>query len=113
TARNGAFYTRRGRLNILNARFQRQEAPVEEGCPCYGCRTYSAAYLSHLFRTGETLGLRLATLHNLTFTMDLMARIRESIRGGTFARFREEFLAGYRPTDEEARLARRRTVRKG
>jgi queuine tRNA-ribosyltransferase len=107
-ARNGSLFTARGRINIGNSRFQQYQAPVEEGCPCYTCRTYSAAYLSHLFRTGETLGLRLATLHNLTFVMGLMARMRDAIREGTFPRFREEFLSGYRPTDEAVRLARRR-----
>jgi queuine tRNA-ribosyltransferase len=112
-ARNGSLFTGQGRINIGNSRFQQHEAPVEDGCPCYTCRTYSAAYLSHLFRTGDTLGLRLATLHNLTFIMGLMARIRDAIQQGTFPRFRQEFLAGYRPTDEAVRLARRRQVGSG
>jgi queuine tRNA-ribosyltransferase len=108
TARNGSLFTRRGRINITNSRFLSQESPVEEDCPCYLCRTYSAAYLSHLFRTGETLGLRLATLHNLTFIQWLMEEMRTAIQGGGFPNFREGFLAGYRPTDEAVRLARRR-----
>ncbi|MDP6510569.1 MAG: tRNA guanosine(34) transglycosylase Tgt [Dehalococcoidia bacterium] len=112
-ARNGSLFTRRGRINITNSRFQGRESPVEDGCPCYLCRTYSAAYLSHLFRTGETLGLRLATLHNLTFLQRLMAEMRMVIQDGGFSRFREGFLAGYRPTDEAVRLARRRRAGKG
>ena len=112
-ARNGSLFTRRGRINITNSRFQSQGSPVEESCPCYLCRTYSTAYLSHLFRTGETLGLKLATLHNLTFIQRLLEEMRTSIQRGGFPRFREGFMAGYRPTDETVRLARRRRAGEG
>jgi queuine tRNA-ribosyltransferase len=84
-ARNGQFWVPGGRINIRNARFQDDPRPVQEDCPCVACRTFSRAYLAHLFRAGELLAYRLATSHNLTFTLDFMARIRTSIRAGTFA----------------------------
>jgi tRNA-guanine family transglycosylase len=74
----------RGRLNIRNQRFLDDPAPVQDGCPCLACRSFSRAYLAHLFRADELLAYRLATCHNLTFTLDFMARIRAAIRAGTF-----------------------------
>jgi queuine tRNA-ribosyltransferase len=73
-----------GRLNIRNRRFLDDPGPVQDDCPCLLCRRFSRAYLAHLFRARELLGYRLATCHNLTFTLDFMARIRASIRAGTF-----------------------------
>ena len=73
-----------GRLNIRNNRFLDDPAPVQEDCPCILCRSFSRAYLAHLFRARELLGYRLATCHNLTFTLDFMARIRAAIRAGIF-----------------------------
>jgi queuine tRNA-ribosyltransferase len=83
-ARNGSLWVPGGRLNLRNARFLDDPRPVQEGCPCRLCRTFSRAYLAHLFRAGELLAYRLATCHNLTFTLDFMAKIRSSIRAGTF-----------------------------
>ncbi len=83
-ARNGSLWTPEGRLNLRNARFLDDPAPVQEGCPCRLCRTFSRAYLAHLFRADELLAYRLATCHNLTFTLDFMARIRSAIADGTF-----------------------------
>jgi queuine tRNA-ribosyltransferase len=102
-ARNGAVYTWRGRQNIRRSAHGGLDGPIEAGCECYTCRNFSAAYLHHLFASGETLALRLATIHNLHFLMELMRRIREHILDGTFAGFRKEFLANYRPADERAR----------
>ena len=81
--------------------------PVVPGCGCYTCRTFSAAYLHHLFRCEELLAYRLATIHNLSFIGELMRRIRGAILDGTFGSFRDSFLANYRPTNEQARLAQK------
>jgi queuine tRNA-ribosyltransferase len=83
-ARNGQLWVPGGRLNLRNQRFLDDPTPVQDDCPCLLCRHFSRAYLAHLFRAKELLAYRLATCHNLTFTLDFMARIRASIRAGTF-----------------------------
>jgi queuine tRNA-ribosyltransferase len=83
-ARNGQLWVPGGRLNLRNQRFLDDPTPVQEDCPCLLCAGFSRAYLAHLFRAKELLAYRLATCHNLTFTLDFMARIRASIRAGTF-----------------------------
>jgi queuine tRNA-ribosyltransferase len=83
-ARNGQLWVPGGRLNIRNQRFLDDPGPIQEDCPCLACRRFSRAYLAHLFRAKELLAYRLATCHNLTFTLDFMARIRAAIRAGTF-----------------------------
>jgi queuine tRNA-ribosyltransferase len=83
-ARNGQLWIPGGRLNIRNQRHLDDPEPVQADCPCLLCRRFSRAYLAHLFRARELLGYRLATCHNLTFTLDFMARIRAAIRSGTF-----------------------------
>jgi queuine tRNA-ribosyltransferase len=83
-ARNGQLWVPGGRLNLQNARFLDDPEPVQADCPCLLCRTFSRAYLAHLFRANELLAYRLATCHNLTFTLDFMLRIRTAIRSGTF-----------------------------
>jgi len=103
-ARNGALFTRLGRVNIRNAAFTQMEQPVEPDCYCYTCRSFSAAYLHHLFDSQELLAYRLATIHNLTFISKLMQEIRDAILHGTFGSFKDEFLSGYQPTDEQVRL---------
>ena len=103
-ARNGAVYTWQGRQNIRRSVHSRVEGPLVPGCDCYTCRNFSAAYLHHLFDSGETLALRLATIHNLHFLQELMRKIRESILAGTFPAFRESFLATYQPANEQVRL---------
>ena len=107
-ARNGALYTAQGRINIRNAVYKTMDAPLDPDCDCYTCRTFSAAYLSHLFRSGELLSLRLATVHNLRFLNNLMRKIRESILNDTFITFREDYLSGYETTDEETRVEPKR-----
>jgi queuine tRNA-ribosyltransferase len=82
-ARNGQLWIPGGRLNIRNQRHLDDPAPVQDDCPCPLCRRFSRAYLAHLFRADELLGYRLATCHNLTFTLDFMVRIRAAIRAGT------------------------------
>ena len=83
-ARNGTLWVPGGRLNLRNARHLDDARPVQEDCRCRLCRTFSRAYLAHLFRADELLAYRLATCHNLTFTLDFMARIRRSLASGTF-----------------------------
>ena len=83
-ARNGQLWVPGGRLNIRNQRFLDDPGPIQEDCPCLACRRFSRAYIAHLFRARELLGYRLATCHNLTFTLDFMARIRAAIRAGAF-----------------------------
>lgn len=107
-ARNGGLFTRRGRIIIKNARFGDCDRPIDEGCDCYTCRNFSAAYLHHLFRCEELLAYRLATIHNLRFIMRLMEEMRKRILDGSFPSFKESFLANYEPTDEEVRLSQRR-----
>ena len=95
-ARHGNLFTSQGRMNIKNARFARDAGPIDENCDCPTCRTYSRAYLHHLFRAGELLALRLNTLHNLSFMIQLTARAREAIRNGAFGSFRRAFLQSYK-----------------
>ena len=83
-ARNGQLWIPGGRLNIRNRAFLDDPAPIQADCPCLACRRFSRAYLAHLFRARELLAYRLATCHNLTFTLDFMARVRAAIRAGTF-----------------------------
>jgi queuine tRNA-ribosyltransferase len=103
-ARNGAIFTRRGRINIKKATYAGTDAPLDPGCDCDTCRTFSAAYLNHLFRSEELLALRLATIHNLRFIANLVREIRQAILDGSFPAFRDGFLADYRPTDDSARV---------
>ena len=107
-ARNGALFTKYGRVNIGNRRFSDQAGPLEDDCDCYACLNYSAAYLWHLFKAKEILGLRLATVHNLRFLQRLMKRMRISIEQKQFATFRDQFWAQYIPTDETTRQAQRK-----
>jgi queuine tRNA-ribosyltransferase len=90
-ARNGHLFVPWGVMNIRNARYTDDTGPVDPGCACYTCRHYSRAYLRHLDRCGEMLGPRLATLHNLHYYLDLMARMRAAIGEGRFAAFRDGF----------------------
>ena len=92
-ARNATLWVPEGRLNMRNARFLDDPRPVQEDCRCRLCRSFSRAYLAHLLRAGEMLGYRLATCHNLTFTLDFMTKVRTSIRAGTFPQTMRELRA--------------------
>ena len=83
-ARNGQLFTWNGKVNIRNASFKEDFEPLDENCPCILCRDFTKAYLRHLFNINEILGQRLATIHNLTFFMDLMQNIRDQIQAGTY-----------------------------
>jgi queuine tRNA-ribosyltransferase len=95
-ARNGLLFTSRGKLVVRNAASADDARPVDPDCRCYACRTFSRAYLRHLFKAGETLGLRLNTLHNLQHYLDLVAGARQAIGEGRFEPYRRERLARYR-----------------
>ena len=95
-ARNGLLFTSEGRLTIRNAAFQDDERPVDPACACYTCRTFSRAYLRHLFRAGELLGLRLNTLHNVQYFLDLMAGARRAIEEGRLGAYAREKRAGWK-----------------
>jgi len=112
-ARNGALFTGQGRRNIRNAAFRRVDKPVDPDCDCYTCRTFSAAYLSHLFRSEELLAYRLATIHNLRFNSNLMQKIRSAILDGTFNAFRDNFLSTYKPADEQTRFEQKQKWLRG
>jgi queuine tRNA-ribosyltransferase len=92
-ARNGTLFTRFGKMIIKSARYMEDENPVDPECPCPACRGYSRAYIRHLLSVGEILGLRLASLHNLYFYLNLMKQIREAIEQDRFGDFRASFLA--------------------
>ena len=92
-ARNGTFFTSFGKVVIRNARYERDEQPIDPACGCSTCRNFTRAYLRHLFNAGEVLALRLGTIHNVFFYLDLMRNVRASIEEGTFQKFKKEFLA--------------------
>ena len=106
-ARNGSLFTRQGRVSIRGAKYRELDGPFDESCDCYSCRTFSAAYLHHLFKSDEILYHRLGTVHNLRFILRLMEESRAAILAGTFESFARGFLDGYRSTDEETRIAQK------
>ena len=95
-ARNASLYTPDGRITVSNAEWRHVHRPVDETCDCRACTRFTAAYLHHLFKANEVLGLRLASEHNLRFLARIMADIRESIAAGTFAQRAEAFLDRYK-----------------
>ncbi len=94
-ARHATVFTTEGRISLLNARWQKDESPIDSECGCYACRKFSRGYLRHLFKAKEILGLRMASLHNVTFMINLMNKIRQSLVEKKFIQFRNEFLAKY------------------
>jgi queuine tRNA-ribosyltransferase len=96
-ARNGTAFTSSGTLNLKNAEFALDKRPIEEACECSTCREFARGYIRHLVKAEEILGLRLITLHNLHFYLDLMRKARDKIDKGRFETFRRDFVANYRP----------------
>ena len=92
-ARNGMLFTSQGRINIKAKVYEEDEGPIDPECGCHVCRNYSRAYLRHLYRAGEILASHLNTYHNLYYYLDLMRRIRESIRSNNFSEFRRSYLS--------------------
>ena len=95
-ARNGTAFAGTGTLNLKNAEFARDKNPIEQGCACPACNGYTRGYVRHLIKAEEILGLRLITLHNLHFYLELMRRARNTIEKGTFDQFRKDFVGNYK-----------------
>ena len=98
-ARTSAVFTTDGRVNLSNTKYQRQFSPIDEGCDCYTCSNYTAAYVAHLFRAKEMLASTLATIHNERFIVRLVDQMRESIERGDFFEFKREFLGQFYASD--------------
>ena len=101
-ARNGTAFSAAGTLNLKNAEFALDKRPIEENCRCPACREFMRGYIRHLIKAEEILGLRLITLHNLHFYLNLMSQARTEIEGGAFDQFRKAFVAGYKTRDAVA-----------
>ena len=83
-------------MNLRNAKYIKDQGPIEDSCECPACRDFSRGYLRHLLKAEEILGLRLVSLHNLHFYLNLMTQVRAELEAGTFQAFREQFVGGYR-----------------
>ena len=94
-ARNGTAFTVTGTLNLKNATYRTDLRPIEEDCSCSTCRSFTRSYIRHLIKAEEILGLRLITIHNLHFYLNVMKQMRTALEAGTFAQFREHFVANY------------------
>ncbi len=100
-ARHNTVYTKKGKLNIGKEKFSQEFGPIDEGCQCYTCRKFSMAYVNHLLREYEYLGMRLATIHNLHFLVDLMRKARQAIEEDEFFNFKKEFLRNYMDSNKK------------
>ncbi len=98
--RHGHIYTHHGKLNLLNAKYEMDTRPLEPGCNCPVCRNHTRAYLRHLLKAGEMLGMRLAVMHNLYFYNNLMEEIRSAIEENRYSAFREEFIKNYNTPED-------------
>ena len=92
--RHGHVYTNQGKLNLFNAKYELDDSPIEEGCQCPACRTYSRAYIRHLLKAKEMLGMRLCVLHNLYFYNTMMEEIRQAIDEGNYQEYKKRKIAG-------------------
>lgn len=98
--RHGHVYTNKGKLNLFNAKFELDDKPIEEGCNCPACRTYSRAYIRHLLKAKEMLGMRLCVLHNLYFYNHMMEEIRQAIEEGRYSEYKKQKLEGFKENDK-------------
>ncbi len=94
-ARNGSFYTKAGKINIMNAKYREDFLPIEEGCGCYTCKNFSRSYVAHLFHGKEILANTLGSIHNLYFMVNFVKGIRQAILEDRFQEFKEEFKKSY------------------
>lgn len=92
--RHGHLYTNHGKINLFNAKYELDQSPIEEGCSCPACRRYTRAYIRHLLKAKEMLGMRLCVLHNLYFYNTMMEEIRDALDQGEFAAYKKRKLAG-------------------
>jgi len=102
-ARNGTCMTSTGRLVVKNAQYARDFRPIDEHCNCYTCRNYTRAYVRHLIKTDEIFGMRLASIHNVHFLLQLMKDVRENIKNDSLLEFRQDFFERYGYNKENAR----------
>ena len=93
--RHGHVYTNHGKMNLFNSKYELDMRPIEEGCQCPACRHYSRAYIRHLLKAKEMLGMRLCVLHNLYFYNHMMEEIRDAIDNGNFAQYKKMRLEGF------------------
>ena len=100
--RHGHVYTNQGKRNLFNQKYAADEKPIEEGCGCPACRRYSRAYIRHLLKAKEMLGMRLCVLHNLYFYNTMMEEIREAIEEGRYRNYKEEKLYGMQQISGES-----------
>ncbi|WP_099467675.1 tRNA guanosine(34) transglycosylase Tgt [Konateibacter massiliensis] len=100
--RHGHLYTRKGKLNLFNSKYELDSRPIEEGCQCPACRSYSRAYIRHLLKAKEMLGMRLCVLHNLYFYNNMMEEIRTALDEGRFAEYKKAKLEGFQENDKQA-----------
>lgn len=110
-ARNGRHahvYTNKGKLNLLNAQYELDDTPIEEGCQCPACRRYSKAYIRHLFKAKEMLAMRLCVLHNLYFFNTLMEEIRQALDEDRFPEYKKEKLEGFKIAASEKVIMKRK-----
>ncbi len=98
--RHGHVYTNHGKLNLFNQKFEKDMRPIEEGCGCPACKTYSRAYIRHLLKAKEMLGMRLCVLHNLYFYNTMMEEIRDALDAGEFAKYKKNKLASMEAGEE-------------
>ena len=91
-ARHGQLFTKEGIININNAKYARDDKPIDEQCDCPTCKKYSRSYIRHLFKSGEMLGMRLAVIHNLYFYNNLMKEIRDALNNGTFTEYKNKYV---------------------
>lgn len=99
--RHGHVYTNQGKLNLFNAKYEKDQRPIEEGCQCPACRHYSRAYIRHLLKAKEMLGMRLCVLHNLYFYNTMMTEIREAIEQGRYQEYKRKKLDGFLENDKK------------
>ena len=97
--RHGHVYTNRGKINLFNAKYELDSKPIEEGCDCPACRTYSRAYIRHLLKAKEMLGMRLCVLHNLYFYNTMMEEIRDAIENNRYKEYKKQKLEGFLEND--------------
>lgn len=100
--RHGHLYTNHGKINLFNAKYELDDRPIEEGCPCPACRRYSRAYIRHLLKAKEMLGMRLCVLHNLYFYNTMMTEIRDALDAGRFAEYKRDKLSGMQKAGSES-----------
>lgn len=99
--RHGHVYTNKGKLNLFNAKYETDPSPIEEGCQCPACKYHSRAYIRHLLKAKEMLGMRLCVLHNLYFYNTMMEEIRYAIEAGNFAEYKAKKLEGFKENDKK------------